>query len=654
MRRPILLAAVLCSAALLAQSPDALHYKLEIDLDFVTQTIQGTNSATFASRSNGLTTVSLDLLSQLVVSSVQMGGVPVAWSRPTDRIDITLDRPYNLGESFTVQVSYGGTPPVPAGFGGLQFTTTAGNRPVAWTLSEPWDARGWWPGQDQLNDKATWEMWVTHPSNMSSASNGLLQGVDVLPNNRVRSRWQTNYPMAAYLASFVVTEFSRRTDWYTGFGANMPVEFFVFPESFASWTSGMNLVVPMLNAFSGAYGQYPFVNEKYGIVQFTWGGGMEHQTITSQVNVSESITAHELSHQWWGDMTTCETWSDVWLNEGFATFSEALWLERKAGGTLASYLAAMVARKPSTTSGTVYVYTPTNVNNIFSTTNVYRKGAWALHMLRGVLGDAAFFQAMHDYRASYEGDSATTAEFRAAAEQSSGRELGWFFDEWVMAGGSPAYQYAWQTKNVGGSNYLYLEIDQSQTSQSVFTMPVKLRVTTSAGVVDATVWNDERQDQMVVALPAPASAVALDPDQWILRGTPTTRGYTAPFFGVDHEEIDTVNGGRVEFHLDLGAASANRPFALVIGMSGSNPAWNLFGLSIPVARDLWTDVSLQSANSVYFQNFLGYLDANGLSRSVLDVPAGIATVLAGMTITASAIRIDAFDFASRPVTVQLK
>lgn len=654
MRRSFLLAAALCPAALFAQAPDALHYKLEIDLDFATETIQGTNTATFASRSHGLTTLSLDLLSALTVNSVLMNGQPVAWTRPTDLIVVTLDRAYNLGEPFTVQVNYGGAPPVPAGFGGLQFTTTGGNRPVAWTLSEPWDARGWWPGQDQLDDKATWEMWVTHPANMSVASNGLLQGIDALPNNRARSRWQTNYPQAAYLASFVCTEFSRRTDYYTAFGANMPVEFFVFPESFASWASGMDRVVPMLTAFSGAYGQYPFVNEKYGIAQFTWGGGMEHQTISSQNSVSESLTAHELAHQWWGDMTTCQTWSDVWLNEGFATFSEALWLERKAGGTLASYLAAMVSRKPQSTAGTVYVYTPTSVNNIFSTTNVYRKGAWALHMLRGVLGDSAFFQALLDYRAGFEGNSATTAEFRVAVEQSSGRQLGWFFDQWVMAGGSPAYRFAWQSKVVGGSHYLYLEIDQSQTSQSVFTMPIQVRVTTGAGTVNATVWNDERSDQMVIALPAAATAVSLDPDQWILRGTPTTRSYTTPFFGTDTHELDLAAGGRIEYHLDFGPASANRWFAVVVGMSGSSPAWNLNGLAIPVAHDVWTDIGLQAANSPYFQNFLATVDANGTARAVLDVPAGVANVLAGMTMTSAAVRVDAFDLATRPVQVALR
>ncbi|MBI5852519.1 MAG: hypothetical protein HZB39_16020 [Planctomycetes bacterium] len=351
----LLLAVFALAAGARAQAVDALHHKLELDLDFAAHAIAGTNHLTYRSGAVGLSTVTLDLVSALSVSAVRVNGTRVGFSRPLDQIVVMLDRAYDPGQQFTIDVDYGGVPPPGSSFGGLVFTTTNGGRPVAWTLSEPWDARAWWPGRDQLGDKSTFEMWVTHPATMATVSNGLLQGVDALPNARARSRWSIGYPIPPYLASFVCTEFSTRTDTYTGYGANMPVQFWVFPEDFAGWQTGMDRVVPMITAFSSRYGQYPFVTEKYGVAQFTWGGGMEHATVSSQSGITESLTAHELSHQWWGDAITCATWHDIWLNEGFATFSEAIWYETKTGGTLADYLTAMRSRKPTQTSGTVYV-----------------------------------------------------------------------------------------------------------------------------------------------------------------------------------------------------------------------------------------------------------------------------------------------------------
>ncbi|MFO1078169.1 MAG: M1 family metallopeptidase [Planctomycetota bacterium] len=645
------LAGFVCSQA----TTDALHYKLELELVFTNQTIVGQATETFASLVPNLGAIDLDLTSALTVSAVRMGGVPVAFTRPTDTIHVVLDQLYQPQQQFTVEIDYAGTPPPSTSLGGMVFTTHSG-APMAWTLSEPWDAKLWWPGKDVLGDKATFEMWLIHPNTMTGVSNGALQGVDVLSGNRLRSRWQTNYPMAAYLASLAVTNYQRRTDTYTGQGANMPVEFYVFPENWSSWQTGLDRVVPMLDAFSGAYGQYPWTAEKYGIAQFTWGGGMEHQTVASQSSVSEYLTAHELSHQWWGDLVTCATWHDIWLNEGFATFSEALWAERKLGGTLAAYLSRMQTNKPTNTSGTVWVTDISNVNAVFSTNNVYRKGGWALHMLRGVLGDATFFQCLADYRAAFGGSSATTADFRGVCEQTAGRDLGWFFDEWIMNPGSPAYTYGWRARTWNGRQYVLLELDQTQTLQAAFTMPIKVRVTTAAGTETQVVWNDRRQDQRVIALTStsPATAIAIDPDQWILRSTPVARTFTAPFFGTTTAEVDTVAGGDVEFHGERDATAANRPYLVVLGLSGSSPGTNVLGLQVPVNADWFTNLAIGAIYSPTLTGFLGNLDAQGRMAATFHMAPGYAVPLRGVTITAAYFDFAPFDFASRAVEVALR
>lgn len=651
-----LLSLCCASPVLLAQglTTDAQHYQLEIELNFANHTIVGKNTATFESLVSGLTTIDLDLTSALTVGAVRMSGVPVSFTRPTDLLHVTLDRAYQVSEVFTIEIEYSGAPPTSSGFGGLVFTTHSGAEMV-WTLSEPWDAKTWWPGKDVLVDKATFDIWITHPDTMTAVSNGALLGVDTLSGNRLRSRWQESHQMAAYLASMAVTNYTRRTDTYTHLGANMPVEFYVFPESWSSWQSGMNLIVPMLTAYSDAYGQYPWTDEKYGIAQFNWGGGMEHQTVASQVNVTEWLSAHELAHQWWGDLITCATWHDIWLNEGFATFSEALWYERKPGGTMAAYFSRMQANKPRSTSGTVYVYNATNVNEVFSGTNVYDKGAWVVHMLRGFLGDTLFFQCLHDYRQAYAESSATTDDFRAVCEQTSGRDLANFFDQWVMNGGSPTYRYGWRAQSAGGHDNLYLELDQTQSGRSVFEMPVRVRVQTALGTEEHVVWNDERQDQFALPLQAPATSVQIDPDEWILRtSSPASQSFTTPFFAASPEEFDTVQGGSVTFHVDQGASAANRPFLMVVGLSGSQPGVNVFGLQIPVNYDVATEVALGAINTPTFANFYSTLDASGRGVAQMNLPAGLAVPAQGMNLTVAYLMVDQFDFASRPVSVRFR
>ena len=649
-----LLLSVFATSALRTQAPvDAIHYKLEIELLFTTKSIQGTQHATFKSLQNGLTTVDLDLYRTYAVPSVKIGTTNLSFTRPTDLIRITLDRTYNLNEQFTIDITYSGTPPTSSGFGGMVFTTHSGS-PMCWTLSEPWDAKLWWPGRDTLGDKSTFEMWITHPDTMLAASNGLLQGTDTLSGNRLRSRWKENYPIVPYLASLAVTNFKKRVDTYTGMGANMPVEFYVFPEYWNSWQNSMNAIVPMIDAFSKAFGQFPFVKEKYGIAQFTWGGGMEHQTITSQSSVSEWLSAHELGHSWWGDAITCKTWHDIWLNEGFATFCEGLWAERKPGGSMAAYHSTMRGNKPRRVDGTVYVYNPTSVNTIFSSTNVYNKGGWVVHMLRGALGETMFWQVLADYRKAFEGGSADTKDFEASLSKTVGKDMSWFIDQWVMKNGAPTYNTGWSTNAIGGQDYVYLEMDQSQSYQSVFTMPVRIRVTTSKGNEEHIVWNDSRQDAFAIPVAAPATAISVDPDQWILRATPQTMTYKRPFFGMTDKEIDVVAGGNTEMHFDRGTADKDRYYLMLSSASGTVPGTQLPAVHIPLNMDAMTTLGLSALNTPIFATFLGKLDANGTGRSTFMLPPGLGMPLRGKTLSFAYVMADRFDAASTPVYVHLR
>lgn len=494
---------------------DIIHCFLDIELEPIAETIAGSNKFTVESLTDNLTSFTIDLRSNMAVDSVTMNSQPVTYTRPDHAVDVTLDKPYDKGDTFELTIAYHGSPQeVSSSF---SWKTHDGTK-IAATLSEPWNAHTWWPCRESLNDKFTIDIWVTVPDWMVVASNGLLQGTDTLTSSRKRYRWKESYPIITYLVSIVATNFTQWTEYYTHDAGQMPVVFYSYPESESNMRSGVADIIDQLETFSrpDIYGQYPFINEKYGIAQFEWGGGMEHQTMTSQGLFFQTLNAHELAHQWFGDMITCATWHDIWLNEGFATYSEALYKEKRPGGSFADYKSRMRNRRPGKDSGSVYVYTPDTVSKIFNGSTVYNKGSWVLHMLRHVTGDKTFFDILAAYRAAFEHSSATTEDFKNIAQTVHGQDLTWFFDQWVYGKGEPSYRFGWKSIPTGDTHKFLLHIEQYQTAYPNFKMPIDIKIASATGSKTITVWLEDDIQWYTLPTNTQVIDVQFDKDDWIL------------------------------------------------------------------------------------------------------------------------------------------
>ena len=563
-----------------AADTDVRHYNLDITIDPNNVWLGGSNTMTIRSRVDSLLTFDFLLYSGFTISAVRVGGTPAAWVRVnSSTVSVALDRPYQLDEEFELYVEYAGRPPA---WGGATFQTRSG-QPEVYTLSEPWYACTWWPTKDDLTDKTVADMSFTVPAGMIVASNGLLVGVDDVDPAHRRYHWRTDYPTADYLYCFGATNYDLFDATWTYQGQTMPLQFFIYPEDNsppdqARWLQ----TTDMLTTLSDLFGLYPFVNEKYGMLEWGENGGMEHQTLTSILGNFwwEEGIVHELAHQWWGDNVTCATWHDIWLNEGFATYAEALWFEHKPGGNGDLWLhLEMAYRRPHDPNGTVYCYDSSSSYRIFDYDLSYLKGSWVLHMLRHVVGDAVFYDILAAYRAAFEGRSATTEDFRRVAEAVTGRDLTWFFSEWVYEGGTPAYEYAWRQSLVGSKYFVELYIRQTQPADfPTFTMPIDITTTDSSGTHTHVMWNDAREEHLLFAVSDPnITALAFDPKPWILQSGLTAVSFVEgppkivgmrPAPGAMRRPSDQADI-EIVFHKDVVAAATD--FSLAGMRSGPIP-----------------------------------------------------------------------------------
>jgi aminopeptidase N len=501
---------------------DVTYYKLNISITTSPNYLRGVVTMKARSIVGNLTSVTLDLMNPMTVDSVKTGNTRLLFTQQPTTVTITLDRSYGNGELVTMDIYYRGVPGS-SGFGSFTFSTHAG---TAWvyTLSEPYGAKDWWPCKDHPSDKAdSVDIWVTVDSTFKVGSEGKLVAVINNGNGTKTHQWAERYPISTYLVSMAITNFSEFTNWFRYTPTDsMPVLNYVLPEHLASAQTNLPRTIDMLTIYSARYGLYPFINEKYGHSEFGWGGGMEHQTMTSLNGFSESLVAHELAHMWYGDMITCATWPNIWLNEGFATYSVAVYYEGKYG--ISNYKSYMNSQMTSARSavGTVYVQDTSTTGTLFNSNLVYAKGASVLHMLRHVLGDSAFFQSMRAYSFDprFRFGVATTENFKEVCETVSGVSLGYFFNEWIYGEKYPRYTYSWRAiPDTNGGYTVPIRIQQTTgtTNPPFFTMPVDFRLAGAGLDTTFRLWNNSADQYFQVHVPVLPTTGQFDPNNWILK-----------------------------------------------------------------------------------------------------------------------------------------
>lgn len=469
-------------------------------------------------------TFAIEFRQNMLVDSVVVNGLRQNFTRNNDHIYIPFATPVAVATQLQVTFHYRGTASSAAIFSGQ---SSVGLRYTA-SVSESFQAREWFPAKQLLNDKIdSADLWFTTGSTFRVGSNGLLKEVVTLPGSLKQYRWATRYPMSYYLPSFAVANYMEYTNYATPAalaGDTIPVVHLLVDNAgyFSNVKGNLDKTPRFIETLSDLYGLYPFYNEKYGHKQASIGGGMEHQTMSTMDNFSTGLIAHELGHQWWGDYVTCATWSDIWINEGFATYSEYLTIEKLPllypGTTAATTMQATHNNVMTSPGGSVYI-PPADAYNegrIFNGRLSYDKGSAIIHTLRFYMqNDSVFFRTLRTFLQQYRDSFATGNDFKLVAETVSGKNLNDFFNQWYYGEGYPTYSVGYGRQG----NNLLLTLSQTTSAPAVvpfFKGLVELKITSAQGDTTIIVDHQSNSQQFTIPYAKNPTGVEIDPNNWII------------------------------------------------------------------------------------------------------------------------------------------
>ncbi len=450
---------------------DVQHYDLSIDIYDANSYIEGTVIATVLAEEQ-LTEIQYELES-LNVDEILVNGNPASYTHTAGVITINLGT-ISPNEEFITTVSYSGNP-VWIGLG-MYFSSN-----YVFTISDPNASRYWWPCYDHPWDKALVDLTITCRDDWDAACNGLRTSIVNNGNGTKTYYWEGSNPMATYLVSIVARNFEELNDSFQG----VPIQNFVPPSYVVNAIEDFSNLPFMMEVFSNLYGFYPF--EKYGnaVTNFLTYAAMEHQTMTTMTtgwitgnHTYETGIAHELAHQWFGNCLTPLTWADVWLSEGFATYSEATYMQAWQGfDAMLNYLESNIQNYYINWAGsTAYtIYDPPNPNMYF-TPVTYEKAASVLHMLRLRMGDETFFNTLQTYFTQYYNSNVITTEFQEVCENVSGLDLEQFFQQWIFQPGLPSMEYTYFINAGAATTEIMTYVQTTSNSSTDFYIHVPIHI----------------------------------------------------------------------------------------------------------------------------------------------------------------------------------
>ena len=462
-----------------------------------------------------ITFIDLNFYDNFRINSLTLNDFPSEYENE----GTTLTIPYESFsvKNFKLEIQYEGTPEK-VGLEGFVFGKRNGIS-LVYNLSEPNYSSSWFPCNDMPTDKTQLDIRITNDSSMVSVSNGILAEVTT-HGNRKTYHWRTEYSISTYLIAVYSSDYQQFSDQYISLDGNdtMKVEYYVLPDKLENAKKDFADHVKMIEFFSKTFGEYPFIKEKYGIAEFLWrSGAMEHQTITGVSSSMitgkkffEDTFVHELAHQWWGNAVSPKTWKDIWLNEGFSTYSEALYYESLSDKR--ALQSTMMNKYSGDFSGTL-----AEPGDFLFINTVYDKGAWILHMLRWEVGDTSFFEILRNYYEAYKYTNASTQDFQNICEQISGKDLDKFFEQWIEGEGEIKLDYKTSVEDSDTGYPTKIKIEQVQDEYDKYHFPLQIKITFMDGSEKSNKYYITSRDTLleIYTYEYPKS-VELDPDDWLL------------------------------------------------------------------------------------------------------------------------------------------